>query len=289
MSDAPVILVTRRSRLARAQAALAERALIEADPRRITAILAVTTSGDDHPDWSLQKEGGKGLFTKEIEDALLSGAADVAVHSAKDLPTEMHPDLEIAAYLPRENPADVLVLREGVEEPARIATGSPRRRAQLARRFPEATFSELRGNVQTRLRKITAGEADATVLAAAGLHRLGIDRAEGLRFRELPYREMVPASGQGAIALQCRRGEAERFAGVGDAPTDYAVRAEKCFLASLGGGCHAAFAGFLEGETLFHAFHHEHGYQTVELPRLEPAAFPEFFAGHFRTWIDPAS
>jgi hydroxymethylbilane synthase len=268
---------------------LAERALIEADPRRVTAILAVTTSGDDHPDWSLQQEGGKGLFTKEIEDALLAGEADVAVHSAKDLPTTMHPELEIAAYLPRENPADTLVVRTGVDTPARIATGSPRRRAQLARLFPEATFSELRGNVQTRLRKIAEGQADATVLAAAGLHRLGIHHVEGVRFRELPYPEMVPASGQGAIALQCRRGEAGRFAGVGDPNTTYAVRAEKCFLASLGGGCHAAFAGFLEGDTFFHAFHDKHGYHTLELPGLEPDAFPDFFAEHFRTWIDTES
>tara|TARA_R100000027_G_scaffold50104_2_gene38727 strand:- start:12655 stop:13509 length:855 start_codon:yes stop_codon:yes gene_type:complete len=284
MSAETLIFASRRSRLARAQALLAERVAIEADPSWITGLLWLTTTGDQQTSWSLEKQGGKGLFTKEIEDAVLAGDADLAVHSAKDLPTEMPPGLDLAAFLPREDPRDVLILRSGVSTPKRIATSSPRRRAQLQLLFPEASFSEIRGNVETRLGKIRDGEADATVLAAAGLNRLGIRRSPGCDFRPLTVEEMIPACGQAAIALQSRVEDVERFALLGCEKTRRAVLCERSFLRALGGGCHTAFAGFCEGTT-FHAFHEDFGRRTVQVPTFDEVKLGEFFASTFADWL----
>ncbi|MFP4358083.1 MAG: hydroxymethylbilane synthase [Puniceicoccaceae bacterium] len=278
-----VVLASRRSRLARAQALLAERAVIEYQPRWVTALLWLSTTGDRQADWSLEEKGGKGLFTKEIEEAVRGGEADLAVHSAKDLPTAMPEGLELVAFLPRADPADVLVLREGVANPETIATGSPRRRAQLRALFPGATFTGIRGNVETRLRKIREGEADATVLAAAGLARMGLGGEAGLVFRSLRVSEMIPAAGQAAIALQGRAGERDRFAPLGDPETERAVLRERAFLRALGGGCHTAFAGFSEGSR-FHAFHEEHGRRTIDLPEEADADRDAFFRETFADW-----
>jgi hydroxymethylbilane synthase len=276
-----VILASRRSRLARAQAALAERAVIGSDPRLVTGVLGLSTTGDREAGWSLEEQGGKGLFTKEIEDAVLAGAADLAVHSAKDLPTEMPEGLVLAAFLPRADPFDVLVLREGVDAPRTIATGSPRRRAQLGVLFPEASFLEIRGNVGTRLGKIRDGAADATVLAVAGLARLGIEGFPGVVFRRLGLEEMIPACGQAAIALQSRAEDRERFAVLSDSATERAVVRERAFLRALGGGCHTAFAGHAAGDR-FYAFHEEHGRREASVPRdADPDAF---FAEAFADW-----
>ncbi len=278
-----VVLASRKSRLAREQALLAERAVIEADPRRVTGILWLTTTGDKRTEWSLEEKGGKGLFTKEVEEAVLSGSADLAVHSAKDLPTDMPGGLGLAAFLPRADPFDVLILREGVEEPGVVATGSPRRRAQLALLFPDASFREIRGNVETRLAKIAAGEADATVLAAAGLARMGIKARKGVVFRKLTLEEMIPAVGQAAIALQSRVEDTERFATLGDHATARAVTVERAFLRALGGGCHTAFGGYFDGSVL-HAFHGEHGRRSVEVP---PGSAPDAFLREtFAEWIE---
>ena len=285
MSAETVIFASRRSRLARAQALLAERAAIEYDPSWVTGLLWLTTTGDRQTTWSLEKEGGKGLFTKEIEDAVLSGEADLAVHSAKDLPTEMPEGLGLAAFLPREDPRDILILRDGVTEPNRIATSSPRRRAQLQRLFPQAEFSEIRGNVETRLQKIKDGEAEATVLASAGLHRLGIRPPEGLVFRRLEVSEMIPAVGQAAIALQTRIEDLEKFSVLGCEKTKKAVVCERAFLRALGGGCHTAFAGYYDG-TIFHAFHEAHERREIQVPTLEEADLQDFFAEEFVDWID---
>ena len=283
MTAETVVLASRRSRLARAQALLAERAVIEYQPRWVTALLWLSTTGDRQTDWALEEEGGQGLFTKEIEEAVLSGEADLAVHSAKDLPTAMPEGLELVAFLPRADPADVLVLREGVENPDKIATGSPRRRAQLQALFPGATFTGIRGNVETRLRKIREGEADATVLAAAGLARMGLGGAEGLVFRPFRVSEMIPAVGQAAIALQGRAGERDRFAPLSHPETERAVLRERAFLRALGGGCHTAFAGFSEGSR-FHAFHGEHGRRTIDLPGEVDADPDAFFRETFADW-----
>lgn len=230
-----------------------------------TELLKIVTTGDRQSEWSLEQRGGKGLFTSELEAALQRGEADVAVHSTKDLPGDMPAGLAMGGYLPRADARDVLVLRADVETPAAIATGSPRRRMQVQRMFPGVTFLEIRGNVDTRLRKI--GEqrvADGTVLAAAGLKRLGIETWPGVEFAPLGFEQMVPAVGQGAIAVQCRQADAAKFAAVFDAPTARAVTLERALQNALGGGCHTAFAAHVAGETL-HLFHENLGVAAVPL------------------------
>lgn len=214
-------------------------------------IIPVVTTGDQKQQWSLVQEGGKGLFTRELEDALLAGEADIAVHSAKDLPTDMPEGLVLAGFLPRAEANDVLVYRNGVEVPETLASSSPRRRTQAKRLFPQAVWTEIRGNVETRLKKVVAGQADGTFLAAAGLARLNILAWEGLSFRSLPPRVMVPAAGQGAIALQCRSGEFDQWAVLGDAETRKAVEVERAILARLGGGCQVAIGVHYVGDKLF--------------------------------------
>lgn len=249
----PVRLATRKSALALAQTALARRALAVAyglDPESGLATVQITTTGDRKIDWSLEQQGGKGLFTKEIEQALLEGEADIAVHSAKDLPTEMDDRLELLGCLPRGPVNDVLIVGSGTTRIRTIATSSPRRRSQLERIMPGVVWSQIRGNVESRLRKIGQGVADATVLAAAGLNRLGIYAADGVAFRPLPVDLSVPAAGQAAIALQCRRGERERFQSIIDPMTTYGITVERIVLERLGGGCHSATAAHLAGNRL---------------------------------------
>jgi hydroxymethylbilane synthase len=259
-----LILATRKSPLALAQSGLVA-AHLHATLRVETTLLKIVTTGDRQAEWSLEQKGGKGLFTGELEQALLRGEADVAVHSTKDLPGEMPAGLAIAGYLPREDPRDVLVLRAGVAAPAKIATGSPRRRLQIAKLFPGIEFTEIRGNVDTRLRKIAElNAADATVLAAAGMKRLGIAGWPGLDFRPLGFEQMVPAVGQGAIAIQCRVADAPRFAAVFDAATARALGLERGLQAALGGGCHTAFGAHVAGGTL-HFFHERTGLRTLPL------------------------
>ena len=237
----PLVLLTRGSPLARRQADLAA-AHLSAALGRPTEIRIVVTTGDRQTDWSLEKQGGKGLFTVELEQALLRHEGDIAVHSAKDLPTELPPGLALAGYLPREDARDTWICRQDCTQPHTVATGSPRRRAQGQKLFSPVTWMELRGNVDTRLRKVAEGQADGTFLAQAGLNRLGITSWPGLIFTPLSFTQMVPAAGQGAVALQVRSAEAAAYAGVLDQPTARAVTIERLFLAQLGEGCHTAFA-----------------------------------------------
>jgi hydroxymethylbilane synthase len=237
-----------------------------------TAELRIVTTGDRQTEWSLEKKGGKGLFTSELEAVLLRGEADVAVHSTKDLPGEMAAGLAIAGYLPRADARDVLVLREGVSAPRLLATGSPRRRLQVQRLFPEVAFTEIRGNVDTRLRKIAEQQlADGTILAAAGLHRLGITAWPGLTFTPLGFDAAVPAVGQGVIAIQCRAADAAGFAGCFDAATMSAVSVERAFQAALGGGCQTAFATHVADGQL-HLFHEACGIRQASLAPEDFAA-----------------
>lgn len=235
------------------------RALI---PGAECELLRIVTTGDKQADWSLNKQGGKGLFTAELEQALLRGEAHVAVHSCKDLPGAVTPGLVVAGFLSREDVRDVLVLREGVTAPATIATGSPRRQMQVKRLFPHATFTEIRGNVDTRLKKIAAGAADATILAAAGLKRLGIANWPGLVFRPLKLEESVPAVGQGAIAVQCRLEDAPFFSAALDAATARTVNIERALQAAVGAGCQLAFAAHVAGDLLYF-FHEQTGTRTL--------------------------
>lgn len=266
-----LVLATRKSPLA-----LAQTEMVAAHLRNQlgveTELLRIVTTGDKQTEWSLEKRGGKGLFTSELEAALLRGEADVAVHSTKDLPGDMPAGLAIGGYMPRVDTRDVLVLRVGIDEPKLIATGSPRRRAQVQAIFPNVAFTEIRGNVDTRLRKI--GEqhvADGTILAAAGMKRLGIDSWPGVEFAPLSFDQMVPAVGQGAIAIQCREGDAAKFAAVFDAPTMRAVTVERAFQTALGGGCHTAFAAHVAGDTL-HLFHEKCGIRSIALGSADFAA-----------------
>ncbi len=259
-----VVLATRRSPLALAQAELAAAHLRSRLGAEVELLTLVTT-GDRQTDWSLEAEGGKGLFTSELEQALRRGEADLAVHSAKDLPGEGPDGLTVAGYLPRADARDVLVRRVGVDEPGRIATGSPRRRSQAALRWSAAEFCPIRGNVDTRLRRIAAGGlADATFLAAAGLGRLGIAAWPGLEFVPLEFADMVPAVGQGAVAIQCRSGEAGRYAAVLDRATGRAIAIERSLQAALGAGCHTAFGAHVEGASL-HLFHPQGGFRRLAL------------------------
>ena len=264
---APLILVTRGSPLALQQTRDAA-ARLEAALGVTTEVRILTTTGDRQAAWSLEKQGGKGLFTAELEQALLRGEADLAVHSSKDLPTEMPAGLEIAACLPRQDARDVLVRRADVTAPHRIATGSPRRRAQGRLTFPDAEWTELRGNVDTRLKKLAQGDADASYLAASGLDRLGIAAWDGLAFERVDLARMVPAAGQGAVALQGRVGEAARFADAGCGRTTFSVTVERLFLAKLGEGCHTAFAcHHTDGRV--HLFRDDFGRRDVDFPATD--------------------
>lgn len=259
-----LILATRKSPLA-----LAQTEMVAAHLRNQlgveTELLKIVTTGDKQTEWSLETKGGKGLFTSELENALQRGEADVAVHSTKDLPGDMPDGLAIGGYMPRADTRDVLVLRSGVETPATIATGSPRRRLQVKLMFPDVAFTEIRGNVDTRLRKIGEQKvADGTILAAAGMKRLGIDTWPGVDFAPLGFDQMVPAVGQGAIAIQCRAADAAKFAAVFDAATARSVTLERAFQSALGGGCHTAFAAHVSGDVL-HLFHEKLGLASVPL------------------------
>lgn len=264
-----LILATRKSPLALAQAEMVAARLREVLGVS-TELLKMVTTGDRQVEWSLEQKGGKGLFTSELEQALLRGEADVAVHSTKDLPGEMGAGLEMAGYLPREDARDVLILRAGVATPKSIATGSPRRRLQVGKMYPGVQFTEIRGNVDTRLRKIGSdGVADATILAAAGLNRLKIGNWPGVEFHALGFDSVVPAVGQAAIGVQCRAGEASKFAAAFDGATARAVGVERAFQAALHGGCQTAFAAHVSGETLY-LFHEKTGSCKMA---LSPADF----------------
>lgn len=259
-----LILATRKSPLALAQTTMTA-AHLTATLGVETEFLKIVTTGDKQTEWSLEQRGGKGLFTSELESALMRGEADVAVHSGKDLPGDMPAGLAIAGYLPRADPRDVLVLRKGVTTPALVATSSPRRRMQFSIHFPDAKFTTIRGNVDTRLRKIAVDQlADATVLAAAGLARLGIHEWPGTEFVPFDCTHMVPAVAQAAVAIQCRVADVPKYAPLFDAATSRAVTLERAFQSALGGGCHTAFAAHATVDTLY-LFHENVGVRSLPL------------------------
>jgi hydroxymethylbilane synthase len=285
-SSTPIRLATRRSPLALCQAELAAAWVLESLPEHQPQLLPMTTTGDERQQWSLETEGGKGLFTRELERALLEGAAELAVHSAKDLPTCLPDGLCIAGYLPRADAADVLVHVRSQAEVQTLATSSPRRRAQLQKRFPNVQWTTLRGNVGTRLRKLSEGAADGTILAAAGLARLAIDPADHpqLSFSPIPLEEMVPAPGQGAIALECREQDHDRFAALLCPITHYAVTIEKRLLALLGGGCQTPIGAHYTNSVL-HIFHPKIGKQSLALPNaLSSGEIDRQLTGALREW-----
>ncbi len=251
---------TRGSPLALAQAHETQRRLAAAlgAPAQAFEIVIIKTTGDSIVDRPLAEAGGKGLFTKEIDAAQLEGRIDVAVHSGKDLPTVLPDGLRLAGFLPREDVRDVLISAKaatiaGLPQGARVGTASLRRAAQVKRLRPDVSTELLRGNVQRRLDKAGSGEIDATLLALAGLRRLGLaDRATAI----LETDEFLPAVGQGAIAIVARADDAKTAAaleGVLDRPTGVALAAERAFLRVLDGSCRTPIAGHarLEGDALF--------------------------------------
>ena len=251
----PLRIGTRGSPLALKQAALVRDRLMAAHPALAepgaVVVEAIRTTGDKVQDRALSEIGGKGLFTKEIEEALFDGRIDLAVHSMKDMATHLPPGLAIAAMLEREDPRDALIAREGTSiaslpKGARIGSASLRRRAQLLAQRPDLAVTILRGNVGTRLEKLGRGEVDATILAIAGLKRLGqADRATAV----LSVEEMLPAAGQGAIGIEIRESDgrvAALVAALDHPATSTAVRAERACLAVLDGSCHTPIAALAE-------------------------------------------
>lgn len=247
------VIGARGSRLSLRQVELVSAALRAARPDVRLEVREIHTAGD-RSGAPLAQIGGLGVFTKAIEDALLAGDADIAIHSMKDLPTALADGLTIAAVPAREDVRDTLVTRDGrtlAELPAgaRIGTGSGRRAVQVRVLRPDVETAEIRGNVDTRIRKVEDGEYDGAVLALAGLSRLGLAQKAGQVFS---LDEMLPAVGQGALAIEVRAGDAEALALaalIDDARTRVAVEAERAYLARLGGGCrqpvgaHAAVDG----------------------------------------------
>ena len=224
------------------QASYVAEAIKKEHPSYCVELRELTTKGDRILDAPLAKIGGKGLFTKELEQAMLDGAVDLAVHSLKDMPTEVPDGLVIGAITTRLDPGDAFVSAhyaavEDLPVGARVGTSSLRRRAQLLAVRPDLTICDLRGNVNTRLAKLDAGEFDAIVLAAAGLKRLGFER----RIRSiLPRSVMLPAVGQGALAIECRAGDTEILSAIAflrDAGMTTAAQAERAFLRRVEGGC----------------------------------------------------
>jgi len=270
----PTLIATRKSPLALKQTEMVRICLAAQLPKAQFENLEISTKVDERLNWSLEKRGGIGLFTKELEEAILDGRAELAIHSAKDMPTASPQGLAVAGYLPRARVNDILVHRNASPTPKTIASSSPRRRAQVGLLHPKAKWTTIRGNVGTRLRKIAAGECDASLLAAAGLDRLEISAHEGLTFVELPVEQVVPAPGQAAIAVQCRSEDLSKYEDLFCAETKLAVSLEKAFLKRLGSGCQIPVGAYYS-EGRFRIYHPEVGHQNFEiklesLDQIEP-------------------
>lgn len=244
---------SRDSALAVIQSRLVMDALRSAHPDLELELVTMKTTGDRILDRTLDQIGGKGLFVRELDAALREGRVDLTVHSCKDLPMDLPEDLPIAAFLPREDPRDALVLPEGASawdvcQPA--GSASPRRQIQLRELFPELEVRPVRGNVQTRLRKLDGGEYGALILAAAGLKRLGLEHRVSRYFAP---EELLPAAGQGVLAVQCRSDmDKSIFDCLQDREAALCAQAERAFVWALDGGCSSPIAAHarIEGDTV---------------------------------------
>ena len=263
MTDCKLRVATRKSALAMAQTTMVAEAVVAANPGLTYELVSMTTEGDRRLDKSLASFGGKGVFIKELEVALLEGRADIAVHSLKDMPAEVLPEFKLAAVLHREDPRDAFVARGGVDcikfmdlpAGSRIGTGSIRRVVQLKALRPDLEYVPIRGNIQTRLSKLA--ELDGVVLAAAGLKRMGL--ADQITEYFCPE-QMLPASGQGILAIETLNdiGEAKQplealLSRVNDAEACSIAVAEMAYLKALNAGCQfpvASFAEFVDGSDL---------------------------------------
>ncbi|MBA4496296.1 hydroxymethylbilane synthase [Paenactinomyces guangxiensis] len=245
----PLVVGTRKSELALTQTNWVVNRLQEVCPGLDVSLEKIVTKGDRILNVTLSKVGGKGLFVKEIEQALLDGRIDFAVHSMKDMPAVMPKGLVIGAIPVRENPHDCLISRDGstlsdLPSGAVVGTSSLRRQAQILACRPDLTVEPVRGNLGTRISKMKNGQFDAIILAAAGLSRM--DWQEKIN-QELSFDQMLPAVGQGALAIQCREDDRELLEAlqkINHEETARAVRAERAFLQSFQGGCHLPLAGY---------------------------------------------
>jgi len=251
------IVATRPSLLAYTQTQQTVELLKAKNPECEFEIVKISTHGDAVTNKPLTAFGGTGVFVKELENAILEGKADFAVHSLKDVPSIQPDKLMLAAFPTREDPRDVLLIRNGLgidklNDRCVIGTGSPRRMVQIAELKPTATFADLRGNIDTRLRKLDEGQYDAIVLAAAGLNRLG-KQIDEKAF--LPVDLCIPAIGQGTIAVECRKGDEETIAllkTINNQDTETATVAERSFMKTIGGGCKFPLGAYatIENETV---------------------------------------
>jgi hydroxymethylbilane synthase len=286
-NSGPLRIATRRSPLALVQAELVAARLRAAHPGLAVELVPMSTQGDRILDSPLAKVGGKGLFTKELEVAMREQRADLAVHSCKDLPVELPADMRLCAVLEREDPLDVLVLRGAAQgrglaalaQGARVGSSSLRRECQLRAARPDLAIAALRGNVNTRLAKLDAGDYDALVLAAAGLLRLGLESRIATR---LSPDEALPAVGQGTLALECRADDAATaalLAPLHHAPTWTRTLAERALNARLQGGCQVPAGGYaeLDGDSLLlrGLVGSPDGREVLRAERRGPAADPE--------------
>lgn len=267
---------SRESRLAVVQAEILMVAVRAVHPDWELELVTMKTTGDQILDQPLDSVGGKDLFIRELEEALEKRQIDVAIHSCKDLPVEENPAFPIAAYSRREDARDVLVLPPGMKEldlSKPVGCSSLRRMGQLKLLYPEAEIVPVRGNVQTRLRKLDEGQFSALVLAGAGLKRLGL---EDRIFRWFTVEEMMPAAGQGVLAAQTRAGEDVSYLleGFADRESAACVQAERAFIRALGGGCGSPAAAYAmaDGEWLMLAGMNANGEKSVMAGMVDEAA-----------------
>jgi hydroxymethylbilane synthase len=264
---------SRGSRLALTQAELAASRLRREGVE--IALVPITTAGDRDRTKPFGEIGSRGVFVKEIEEALLAGRIDVAVHSAKDMTSSDAEGLVVGAYLAREDPRDALCGAAELRPRMRVGTASVRRRAQLLALEPELSIEPLRGNIDTRLRKRGERGLDAVVLAACGLDRLGLGGEIGLR---LEPEQVLPEAGQGALALQVRVGEEELVWEADDSETRRRVEAERACVFAIGGGCLAPVAAFHDGQTLTALVAAEDGSWVERRSGDDPAALADKLA-----------
>lgn len=271
-----VVIGSRESKLAVRQSEMVIGFLRTAHPGSDVSLATFKTTGDKILDRRLDQIGGKGLFVKELDAALRAGACDYTVHSCKDLPTEIPADLPLVCFSAREDPRDVLVFPQGADEPdfsLPLGTSSRRREVQLRELFPQATFASVRGNLQTRLRKLDEGGYGALVLAAAGLKRMGLGERIG---RYLEVDEVIPSAGQGVLAVQGRAdADPGLFEGFADGQVALAVAAERAFVTWLDGGCTSPIAAHAQvngSEMKLHGLYYDEDARQARRGSIEGAA-----------------
>jgi len=267
-----LVIATRGSSLALRQSEIVKQLLVAQFPGLVVEFLEVTTQGDTDQKTPLSSFGNTGVFVKGLEEKLLSGEADLAVHSLKDVPSEMHPDLLLAAFPVREDVRDVLVTAQNIhwrnlKQGSVVGTSSPARQEQMKLLRPDLVFKDIRGNVETRVQKVLSGEYDATILAAAGLKRLGY-KIEDESFFTLD--EMVPSPGQGALVVEVHKKNVaalEIVRQLNNSKVEMQVNAERAFMSVIGGGCRfpvAAHAEINANEIIFRGIAFKPGFEKLE-------------------------